>query len=79
MKLNGTETVMEKVMELILISIIGVMLTCIFAFITALAVCPIWNLIMPAIFGVAKITYMQAVGLSILTSLMFRVNLNLKK
>jgi hypothetical protein len=48
------------------------------ALITALPVMWLWNAIMPDIFGLTTITFWQAVCLSILSSILFKSNTNVK-
>ena len=39
----------------------------------------LWNWLMPELFGLPQITFLQAVGLNILTSIIFRPNVTIKK
>lgn len=41
-------------------------------FIVAVPVCLLWNWLMPTIFGLGKITFLQAWGLSILSGLLLK-------
>jgi len=39
----------------------------------------LWNWLMPELFGLPTITFLQAIGLNILTSIIFRPNVTIKK
>ncbi len=39
----------------------------------------LWNWLMPTIFGLTKITFYQAIGLNILSSILFKSNINTYK
>lgn len=39
----------------------------------------LWNWLMPYLFGLPEITFIQAIGLNILTSILFRPNITIKK
>ena len=49
---------------------LGILIACLLA----IPVYFLWNWLMPVIFGLVKITFWQAVGLSVLTSLLFQQN-----
>ena len=74
----GNESILEKVLQILIISIVGILVTAMFSFLTALAVWPLWNCLMSALFGLTKITYLQAVGISILSTLLFRLSISWK-
>ena len=78
---NGSmfETVFEKVIQISVITVVGILCTVWFSLITALVVWPLWNWLMPLIFGLTKITYVQTVGITILTALLFRMSINWNK
>jgi len=44
----------------------------VFALIFSLPIMWLWNWLMPAIFGLVKITWLQALGLSVLSEFFFR-------
>lgn len=44
----------------------------VFAFIFSLPIMWLWNWLMPVIFGLTKITWIQALGLSVLSGFFFR-------
>lgn len=77
--INGNETILEKVMQVLAISIVGILFTGLFSFITALVVWPLWNCLMPLLFGLTKVTYFQAVGLCVLSTLLFRLSISWKR
>ena len=78
---NGSmfETIFEKVIQISVITVVGILCTVLFSLITALVVWPLWNWLMPVIFGLTKITYVQTVGITILTALLFRMSINWNK
>jgi len=39
----------------------------------------LWNWLMPELFGLPQITFLQAIGLNVLTSIIFRPNVTIKK
>jgi membrane protein required for beta-lactamase induction len=39
----------------------------------------LWNWLMPLIFGLPQITFWQAVGLNMLSSILFKTNINTNK
>ena len=39
----------------------------------------LWNWLMPELFGLPTITFLQAIGLNVLTSIIFRPNVTIKK
>ena len=59
----------EKVLVAALGLILGVLLFCLLA---AWPFMLLWNWLMPMIFGLCTLTFWQACGLLVLTSLMFR-------
>lgn len=60
---------MEKIIEAILIFILTVVVVGLFA---ALPVMWLWNWLMPDIFNLIEITFGQALGLVILSSILFK-------
>jgi hypothetical protein len=48
-------------------------------FLNAVLVAFLWNWLMPAIFGLKTITYLQAVGITWLAQILFKANLSTKK
>jgi len=58
---------MEKVLEFLLA--IGILLTVVL--IIGLPVMWLWNWLMPLIFGLTKISFLQALGLSLLGNMLF--------
>ena len=59
-------------------SLIGILVALLFIFgisvLFAIPVWLLWNWLMPVIFGVTKITLLQAWGVTFLTSLLFKSN-----
>lgn len=52
--------------------IIALVFVAIFALILAFPVMLLWNWIMPAVFGLIKITFWQALGINLLCGFLFR-------
>lgn len=60
---------MEKVLKFLLA--IGILLTVVL--IIGLPVMWLWNWLMPLIFGLTKISFLQALGLSLLGNMLFNI------
>lgn len=60
-----------KALKIIGLVILGVIAAALFALLFGLAVKALWNWLMPMIFGLKEIGYWEAVGLVILTKLLF--------
>lgn len=60
--------------EIILYGLISIAFIVGGAFIFSLPIMWLWNWLMPTIFGIVKITWTQALGLSILCGFLFRGN-----
>lgn len=39
----------------------------------------LWNILMPEIFGITKISLYQAIGINFLSMILFKSNINIKK
>ena len=52
--------------------IVAIIFVAIFALILAFPVMWLWNWIMPAVFGLIKITFWQALGINLLCGFLFR-------
>lgn len=52
--------------------IVAIVFVAIFALILAFPVMWLWNWIMPAVFGLIKITFWQALGINLLCGFLFR-------
>ena len=39
----------------------------------------LWNWLMPELFGLSEVTFLQAIGLNILCTILFRPSINVKK
>ena len=63
---------MEKIKSVLIGIFIFIAILSIASFIIAFPTMWIWNWIMPEIFGLPKITYSQAVGLQLLSTLLIR-------
>ena len=58
--------------------IVALVFVAIFALILAFPVMWLWNWIMPAIFGLVRITFWQALGINLLCGFLFRGTTTLK-
>lgn len=67
---------MEKTFEIVFLMLVGLLTSVLFSFLSALIVWPLWNWLMPEIFGLCTISYWQALGLSVLSTLLLRFNMN---
>ena len=70
---------MENVSKVIGAVTIAALILLVIAALFALPVMWLWNWLMPAIFGLTKIGFWQALGLKILTGLLFRNSNNYNK
>lgn len=61
-----------KIIDIVDAMLIGIMVGIITELITGLIVMWLWNWLMPVIFGLAEITYIQGWGLSFLCGMLFR-------
>ncbi|MFR1685785.1 MAG: hypothetical protein ACLSVX_01230 [Massilimicrobiota timonensis] len=57
-------------------AVLIIILLVFFALLTGIPVYFLWNWLMPEIFGLTEITLLQAIGLSLLCSLLFKPNIN---
>lgn len=60
--------------QTIYLMLISLLFSIVIAFLVALIVWPLWNWLMPVIFGLPQITYIQSWGLSVLLTMLFRLN-----
>jgi hypothetical protein len=58
--------------EVIGLVVLAIIVSLAVAFISAFPVMLLWNALMPDLFGLAQIGFMQALGLSILCSILFK-------
>lgn len=66
-------------MQTIVLSvIIAISIILLISFVVSLPVMLLWDWLMPAIFGLKKITWLQAWGLSILCGFLFKTNITQK-
>lgn len=63
---------MDKYYKVIGASVVGLGLIIVCAFITGFFVMLFWNWLMPMLFGLTKITYIQGWGISALSGLLFK-------
>lgn len=54
--------------------IVGVGVVVVFAVLLTIPIWLLWNWLMPTIFGVAKVTLLQALGLNILSAILFKTS-----
>ena len=75
------EILLEKAVEFGAVILMGILLTVLWSFVASLAIWPLWNCTVPAVFGLPAISYWQAFGISLLTTLLFKgtVNISTKK
>lgn len=59
--------------------ILGIALIVFISFLLALPVMLLWDAVIPAIFGLPEITWLQAWGLSLLCGLLFKSHITHKK
>lgn len=62
---------MNKILETVFAAIFGAVIITLISILAALPVMWLWNGLMPAIFGLTKITFLQAFGLLILCQMLF--------
>lgn len=67
---------MEKTFEIVFLMLVGLLTSVLFSFLSALIVWPLWNWLMSEIFGLCTISYWQALGLSVLSTLLLRFTMN---
>jgi len=63
---------MNKITEIIGTVLLVLFIVAVLAFILAFPTLWLWNWLMPAIFGLTKITFWQAVGINILSGILFK-------
>ena len=67
---------MEKIFQIVLLMVVGLFTSVLFSFVSALIIWPLWNWLMPEIFGLCTIGYWQAFGLSVLSTVLLRFTMN---
>lgn len=60
--------------QTIYLMLISLLFSIVIGFLVALIVWPLWNWLMPVIFSLPQITYIQSWGLCVLLTLLFRLN-----
>ena len=63
---------MEEFVRLLVLAFLGFLIVIIFAFVMGFPIMWLWNWLMPALFGLSKISVWKAIGLNILCGLLFR-------
>lgn len=63
---------METFIKLLGLSFLGIIIVVLFAFIVGFPVMWLWNWLMPAIFGLVKISVWKAIGLNMLCGFLIR-------
>jgi hypothetical protein len=63
---------MENVLKVLVISFAAIAVGAFVAVVTALPVMLLWNVLMPGLFGLPEISFWQALGLSMLSALLFK-------
>lgn len=69
----------KQLSEKIIYLAAGLFVIMLIIFLNAVIVAFLWNWLMPAIFGLKTITYLQAVGITWLAQILFKANLSTKK
>lgn len=69
---------MEKLIQIIILSLVGILMSSVFSLLSALVVWPVWNWLMPDIFGLPAIGYWQAFGLGVLSTLLLKFNTSIR-
>jgi hypothetical protein len=67
---------MEDALKLI-VTVVGVL--CLMAILMGLPLQLLWNWLMPRIFGLPTISFWEAVGLNVISSILFKTTVNSKK
>jgi hypothetical protein len=67
---------MENTLRLI-VTVVGVL--CLMAILMGLPLQLLWNWLMPRIFGLPTIGFWEAVGLNVISSILFKTTVNSKK
>jgi len=68
---NSSSKKGSRVVRIIVMTLGGLLVAVLFAFLFGLIVQMLWNWLMPAIFGLGKISYWQAFGIVILAKILF--------
>lgn len=72
-------TLLEKLLVFSAAIVVSLMISGLIALILSLPVWLLWNWLMPAIFGLAQIKLTQALGLLLLSNLLFKSSVASKK
>lgn len=64
----------QTFIQTLCLMLISLLFSIVVGFLVALIIWPLWNWLMPAIFSLPQITYIQSWGLSVLLTSLFRLN-----
>ena len=64
----------QTFIQTLCLMLISILFSIVVGFLVALIVWPLWNWLMPVIFNLPQISYIQSWGLSVLLTLLFRLN-----
>lgn len=59
-------------MGVLMVIVMAMVLAVLFSLVAAVPLFFLWNWLMPAIFGLAKVTFLQAWGLGLLSGILFK-------
>lgn len=63
---------MKNLMNWLILGIVAIAIACVGAAIAAIPVMLLWNWLMPLIFGLKQLTFLEALGVSLLSSILFK-------
>lgn len=66
----------EKFVQMTVLVFVGILTMSFFSVCFAFIVWPLWNWLMPEIFGLPSIGYWQSFGLCLLSSILFRMSIS---
>lgn len=67
---------LEKLTQMVLVVFLGILTMTFFSLCFALVVWPLWNWLMPELFGLPTVGYWQSFGLCLLSSILFRMSVS---
>lgn len=70
---------MKTFIEFLTLFLIGILVVLFFGLILAYPFMLLWNWLMPAMFGLVKITFWQSYGFMVMVRLFFGININNNK
>lgn len=65
---------MEKIISWLGLGLLALLVAALLGVVTGFPVMLLWNWLMPVIFGLPTISFWQAIGLSVLSSILFKSN-----